>query len=147
MSGCNVYGILRAGRSSSAESLVFSAPYTSTASEESSNLHGLAVMLGLAEYFTSEFNASEQASWKQLSTSFFCYFSHYIRMCVFHFLCVCVHVRVAKNYFHFLCVHVRAAKNYWAKDIIFLVITGEEIGTQAWIDSYMGDETAGKKKK
>ena len=57
----------------------------------------------------------------------------YVCVCVFHFLCV--------------CVHVRAAKNYWAKDIIFLVITGEEIGTQAWIDSYMGDETAGKKEK
>ena len=52
MSGSNVYGILRAGRSSSAESLVFSAPYPSPGT--ASNLHGLAVMLSLAEYFHSE---------------------------------------------------------------------------------------------
>ena len=51
--GCNIYGVLRAGRSSSAESLVFSAPYPSP--REASNLHGLAVMLSLAEYFKSEF--------------------------------------------------------------------------------------------
>lgn len=36
-------------------------------------------------------------------------------------------------------------KNYWAKDIIFLVTTGEKIGTQAWIDSYMGGHTPGAK--
>ena len=49
VSGTNVYGILRAGRSSSAESLVFSAP-----SGDVDNTHGLAVMLSLAKYFKSE---------------------------------------------------------------------------------------------
>jgi glycosylphosphatidylinositol transamidase len=82
VSGRNVYGVLRAGRASSAESLVFSAP-----SGEAANTHGLAVMLSLAKYFKS--------------------------------------------------------KNYWAKDIIFLVTTGGEIGVQAWINSYMGDAVKG----
>lgn len=36
-------------------------------------------------------------------------------------------------------------KSYWAKDIIFLVTTEGEIGTQAWIDRYMGGQTAGKR--
>ena len=49
VSGRNVYGILRAGRSSSAESLVFSAP-----SGEVANTHGLAVMMSLAKYFRSK---------------------------------------------------------------------------------------------
>ena len=52
VTGCNVYGILRAGRSSSAESLILSAPYT--LHKGASNLHGLAVMLGLADYFKSK---------------------------------------------------------------------------------------------
>lgn len=38
-------------------------------------------------------------------------------------------------------------KSYWAKDIIFLVTTGEDLGTQAWIDSYMGDHTTGTENK
>lgn len=50
LSGRNVYGILRAGRASSAESLVFSCP----TGEDGPNTHGLAVMLSLAEYFKSE---------------------------------------------------------------------------------------------
>ena len=29
-------------------------------------------------------------------------------------------------------------KNYWAKDLIFLVTCGEEVGMQAWVDQYMG---------
>ncbi|CAI8038880.1 Glycosylphosphatidylinositol anchor attachment 1 protein [Geodia barretti] len=82
VSGRSVYGVLRAGRASSAESLVFSAP-----SGEAANTHGLAVMLSLAKYFKS--------------------------------------------------------KNYWAKDIIFLVTTGGEIGVQAWINSYMGNAVKG----
>ena len=49
VSGQNIYGILRAGRSSSAESLVFSAP-----SGDGTNTHGLAVMLSLARYFQGE---------------------------------------------------------------------------------------------
>ena len=49
VSGRNVYAILRAGRSSSAESLVFSAP-----TGDAPNTHGLAVMLSLAKYFKSE---------------------------------------------------------------------------------------------
>ena len=49
VNGRSVYGVLRAGRASSAESLVFSAP-----SGEAANTHGLAVMLSLAKYFKSE---------------------------------------------------------------------------------------------
>ena len=29
-------------------------------------------------------------------------------------------------------------KPYWAKDLIFLVTSHEEIGMQAWVDQYMG---------
>ena len=36
-----------------------------------------------------------------------------------------------------------AGKNYWAKDIVFLVTTGGEVGAQAWINSYMGDSAGG----
>ena len=43
------------------------------------------------------------------------------------------------------CIHILSVgKNYWAKDIIFLVTTGDEIGAQAWINSYMGDRSTGK---
>ncbi len=41
--------------------------------------------------------------------------------------------------FHF------TAKNFWAKDIIFLVTTHREVGMQAWINSYMGTYSTGKK--
>jgi len=52
VAGCNVYAILRAGRSSSVEALVLSAPHPSPGG--GSTLHGLATMLALAEYFKSE---------------------------------------------------------------------------------------------
>ena len=52
VSGQNTYGILRAGRSPSAESLVFSAPVGAD-----DNTHGLAMMLSLAQYFKSELRA------------------------------------------------------------------------------------------
>ena len=37
-----------------------------------------------------------------------------------------------------------AAKNYWAKDIIFLLTSQDEVGMQAWINSYMGIHSTGK---
>jgi len=37
-----------------------------------------------------------------------------------------------------LFYYLHSAKNYWAKDIIFLVTSHDEVGMQAWIDSYMG---------
>ena len=44
-----------------------------------------------------------------------------------------------------MCVCVLSlAKNYWAKDIIFLVTSHDEVGMQAWIDAYMGLHTASK---
>ena len=46
-----------------------------------------------------------------------------------------------------IVTHTPIGKSYWAKDIIFLVTSGEEIGTQAWIDSYMGGHTEGEKLK
>ena len=50
MSGRNVYGILRAGRSLGTEAIILSAPLL----EGGRNRHGIAVMLGLAEYFQSK---------------------------------------------------------------------------------------------
>jgi len=46
-----------------------------------------------------------------------------------------------------IVTHTLIGKSYWAKDIIFLVTSGGEIGTQAWIDSYMGGHTEGKRRK
>ena len=40
----------------------------------------------------------------------------------------------------FVCI----AKTYWAKDIVFLVTSHGELGMQAWIDAYMGLQTASK---
>ena len=50
VSGRNVYGILRAGRSLGTESIILSAPLL----EEGRNRHGITVMLALAEYFQSK---------------------------------------------------------------------------------------------
>ena len=50
MTGRNVYGILRAGRSLGTESIILSVPLL----EESRNHHGVAVMLALVEYFQSK---------------------------------------------------------------------------------------------
>ena len=43
-----------------------------------------------------------------------------------------------------VCFVLSLAKNYWAKDIIFLVTSHDEVGMQAWIDAYMGLHTASK---
>ncbi len=48
ISGRNVYGVLRSGRSSSAEAIVLATPL------QSDNRHGIAVMLTLAKYFNGE---------------------------------------------------------------------------------------------
>ena len=40
-----------------------------------------------------------------------------------------------------------SAKNYWAKDLIFLVTSQNEVGMQAWIDSYMGIHSGGEENK
>ena len=40
--------------------------------------------------------------------------------------------------------HVYPAKNYWAKDLIFLVTSQNEVGMQAWIDGYIGTHSSGK---
>lgn len=50
LSGRNVYGILRAGRSLSTESIILSAPL-SLAADNLSNSNGIAVMLAVANYF------------------------------------------------------------------------------------------------
>ena len=50
MTGRNVYGILRAGRSLGTESIILSVPLF----EEGRNHHGVAVMLALVEYFQSK---------------------------------------------------------------------------------------------
>ena len=44
------------------------------------------------------------------------------------------------------------AKNYWAKDLVFLVTSEGEIGMEAWMDAYLGQQSPGeiawrKKKK
>lgn len=41
--------------------------------------------------------------------------------------------------------YLHSAKNYWAKDIIFLVTSHDEVGMQAWIDSYMGLHSPSKR--
>ena len=46
--GRNVYGILRAGRAQSTESIVLSAPYLL---EDADNAHGVAILLSLTKYF------------------------------------------------------------------------------------------------
>ena len=51
MSGTNVYAILRSGRASSTESIVFSAPFSVDGVK---NTYGLSLMLSLADYFKSE---------------------------------------------------------------------------------------------
>jgi len=48
VSGKNVYGILRSGRSTSAEAIVLTAPVHPL------NRHGLAVVLALAKYFNGK---------------------------------------------------------------------------------------------
>ena len=50
VSGRNVYGILRAGRSLGTESIILTAPLL----DKGRNHHGIAVMLALAEYFQSQ---------------------------------------------------------------------------------------------
>lgn len=52
VSGRNLYGILRAGRSLGTESIILSTPYLTSGTE---NHHGTAVMLALIEYFKSEY--------------------------------------------------------------------------------------------
>ncbi|KAF2352581.1 GPI transamidase component Gaa1 [Trinorchestia longiramus] len=81
-SGNNVYGILRAVRGSSSESIVLSAPYRPPRSVHPGNAPAVALMLTLAQFF------SEQL--------------------------------------------------YWAKDIIFLVTEHEQLGMEAWLQSYHG---------
>jgi len=44
-----------------------------------------------------------------------------------------------------LFYYLHSAKNYWAKDIIFLVTSHDEVGMQAWIDSYMGLHSPSKR--
>ncbi|KAA0191011.1 hypothetical protein HAZT_HAZT011698 [Hyalella azteca] len=80
--GNNVYGILRAVRGSSSESIVLSAPYRAPRSPHLGNAPAIALMLALAHFF------SEQL--------------------------------------------------YWAKDIIFLVTEHEQLGMEAWLQSYHG---------
>ena len=50
VSGRNVYGILRAGRSLGTEAIILSAPLL----EDGRNRYGITVMLALAEYFQSK---------------------------------------------------------------------------------------------
>ncbi len=45
MSGKNVYGVVRSGRSSSAETIILTTPL------QPNNTHGVAVLLALAKYF------------------------------------------------------------------------------------------------
>ena len=54
-SGTNVYGILRALRSSSTESIVISAPYRPPTSIHPTNAPAIALMLALADFFASAF--------------------------------------------------------------------------------------------
>lgn len=49
--GRNVYGILRAPRSASIESIVLSVPYRAPSSVFPSTLPGLAVMFQIAQFF------------------------------------------------------------------------------------------------
>ena len=70
--------------------------------------------MALANYFRSKFNA----------------YNFVVRPTIIFILCVCVFLSLAKN--------------YWAKDIIFLVTSHDEVGMQAWIDAYMGLHTASK---
>ena len=51
ITGNNIYGILRAGRSPSTEALVLSAP---DLLQDKSQNYGVIILLGLAKYFTSE---------------------------------------------------------------------------------------------
>ena len=37
-----------------------------------------------------------------------------------------------------------SAKPYWAKDLIFVVTNGGKYGMQAWLESYLGIESASK---
>lgn len=50
--GSNVYGILRAGRSSSTEALLLSAPISLGVNEEKN--FGIVILLGLADYLSSK---------------------------------------------------------------------------------------------
>jgi len=51
--GRNVYGILRAPRSASIESIVLSVPYRAPSSVFPSTMPGLAVMFQIAQFFRS----------------------------------------------------------------------------------------------
>ena len=123
MIGRNVYGILRAGRSLGTESIILSVPLLE---ERGRNHHGIAVMLALAEYFQSI---------KILLCMIFRNFAHNIKFQTGHSLHHCCDT---------LCL---PAKNYWAKDLIFLVTSHDEVGMQAWINGYMGTHSSGKRKK
>ena len=38
-----------------------------------------------------------------------------------------------------------AGKNYWGKDLVFLVTSQHEVGIQAWLNAYMGEQNSGKR--
>uniref|UniRef100_A0A1B0GH18 Uncharacterized protein n=2 Tax=Lutzomyia longipalpis TaxID=7200 RepID=A0A1B0GH18_LUTLO len=81
--GQNVYGILRAPRIGSTESIVISCPYRSLTSIHPQVSHSVSLMLAFADYARRQ--------------------------------------------------------KYWAKDIIFLITDQEQLGMQAWLNAYYGN--------
>uniref|UniRef100_A0A1B0DKR5 Glycosylphosphatidylinositol anchor attachment 1 protein n=1 Tax=Phlebotomus papatasi TaxID=29031 RepID=A0A1B0DKR5_PHLPP len=81
--GNNVYGILRASRIGSTESIVISCPYRTSVSVHPQVSHSVPLMLAFADYARKQ--------------------------------------------------------KYWAKDIIFLITDQEQLGMQAWLNAYYGN--------
>lgn len=44
-----------------------------------------------------------------------------------------------------VCCLNNAGKNYWSKDLVFLVTSHQEVGMQAWLNAYMGEQNSGKR--
>ena len=98
--GVNLYSVLPAAKTSSSESIVLAVMV------EKGNLFSLAMLINLAEYFSSKLMLEELLMRWSLS-----------------------------------------AKPFWAKDLIFVVTTGEKYGMQAWLESYLGIESSSESLK